>query len=144
MPSELSESCNYSPMTFKKSSCIYITNSHSIHFNLWLLHPVVTCPPLEDPVNGTVSPASNKTHPLVYQTVVDISCDEGYRLEGSESRTCLSDGTWSGELTNCTCEFIALYMSGDSALFCIITIISNWMLYRYICQLHFILFMQAE
>ena len=81
-------------------------------------------------MNGTVSPASNTTQPLVYQTVVDISCDEGYRLEGSKSRACLSDGTWSGELTNCTCEFIALYMSEDSALFCIIIIIiSNWISY---------------
>ena len=69
----------------------------------YLLISVVTCPSLADPENGRVIQTTTQSKP--YQTVVNISCDEGYRLEGSVSRMCLSDGTWSGVETHCVCEY---------------------------------------
>ena len=65
---------------------------------------VVTCPPLVDPENGKV--LNNSSLPRPYQMVSKISCNEGYRLEGSDSRTCLSNGTWSGAETYCVCEYM--------------------------------------
>ena len=60
--------------------------------------PVVTCPRLDDPVNGVASPPSRS----VYQSVTNFSCNSGYTLNGSSSRTCQSDGNWDGTNTNCT------------------------------------------
>ena len=57
---------------------------------------------LEDPANGTTN--SNSTQPQPYGTVLEVSCTNGFRIEGNTSRTCLSDGTWSGEETMCACK----------------------------------------
>ena len=70
---------------------------HNIYFI------VITCPSLADPENGRALQTATQRKP--YLTVVNISCDEGYRLEGSVSRMCLSDGTWSGVETHCVCEY---------------------------------------
>ncbi len=32
---------------------------------------------------------------------VEFECDDGYELEGSSTRRCLSNGKWSGEDTTC-------------------------------------------
>ena len=66
---------------------------------------MVTCPQLSNPPNGTVQTEP----PQPYGTIVNITCNDGYRREGSDSRMCLSDGTWSGEETNCTCKCIISY-----------------------------------
>ena len=34
--------------------------------------------------------------------VCTFTCDEGYKLSGSDSRRCEDDGTWSGTETSCT------------------------------------------
>lgn len=40
----------------------------------------------------------------VYQSVVNVTCDPGFHIMSSESRTCLSNGTWSGEEPVCSCK----------------------------------------
>ena len=81
---------------------------------------VVTCPQLSNPPNGTVQ--TDTLSPQPYGTIVNITCTDGYRREGSDSRMCLSDGTWSGEETNCTCEYvdISYYNSKPLEMSCII------------------------
>lgn len=37
-----------------------------------------------------------------YGNVLQYSCNEGFRLDGPESRTCTADGTWSGDEPLCT------------------------------------------
>jgi hypothetical protein len=57
------------------------------------------CPALTNPSNGSVSaPTRNRGETAVY------SCDTGYRLTGSKTRTCQADGTWN--LTDPTCTIV--------------------------------------
>jgi len=59
----------------------------------------LTCPALTNPSNGSVSaPTRNRGDAAVY------SCDTGYRLTGSKTRTCQADGTWN--LTDPTCTIV--------------------------------------
>ena len=54
------------------------------------------CGHLETPMNGSLS--GNKTF---YPNTVKFSCDEGFDLLGSQVRSCLSSGLWSGNQTSC-------------------------------------------
>ena len=57
---------------------------------------IALCPSLTDPANGMVmwtglNPGSTATY----------TCDEGFELNGVETRTCQSDGTWSDVPPTC-------------------------------------------
>ncbi|CAH1262671.1 CSMD3 [Branchiostoma lanceolatum] len=58
----------------------------------------VECPPLPLPPHGASSGGTS------YLSTVTFSCDPGYELRGSFSRTCLSDGTWTGIQPDCVLE----------------------------------------
>ena len=62
-----------------------------------LFTSVVQCPPLTAPDNGMISCTGNEVG-----DTCTISCDDGYELGGSETRTCQGDGSWSG--TDATCS----------------------------------------
>ena len=51
------------------------------------------------PINGQYNLSST-----TYSSVVTYTCDDGYTLQGSNSRTCLDSGLWSGSVPQCTCE----------------------------------------
>ncbi|CAI8047415.1 Deleted in malignant brain tumors 1 protein [Geodia barretti] len=55
------------------------------------------CPDLENPADGSVVYDG-----LVVGSQATYSCDDGYRLVGGSTRTCESDGTWSGESPLCS------------------------------------------
>ena len=57
---------------------------------------VVLCYQLEAPDNGKMECTGNH-----YQDVCSFSCDEGYELTGSDTRTCQSDANWSGSDAEC-------------------------------------------
>ncbi len=58
---------------------------------------VPTCPALTDPANGSVSaPTTTRASTAVY------SCNTGYKLSGSMTRTCQADGTWNAAEPTCT------------------------------------------
>ncbi|XP_054896694.1 sushi domain-containing protein 2-like isoform X2 [Poeciliopsis prolifica] len=61
------------------------------------LKPVISCGWLPPPPNGK----KQGTTYLQWATV-KFSCDDGYKLSGSEERTCQSDGKWSGEDASCS------------------------------------------
>ena len=70
--------------------CIYVSISTATT-------PVDNCPDLTAPTNGVVSfsattPGSSATY----------TCNTGYQLVGTSSRTCQSDGTWSDSDPTCT------------------------------------------
>ncbi|KAI8490265.1 hypothetical protein Bbelb_320030 [Branchiostoma belcheri] len=53
------------------------------------------CPLLSPPLHGSESGSNS------YGDVVHFTCEQGYRLVGNSSLTCLSDGTWSGRSATC-------------------------------------------
>ncbi|KAI8490247.1 hypothetical protein Bbelb_319850 [Branchiostoma belcheri] len=55
----------------------------------------VQCPLLSPPLHGSVSGSNS------HGDVVNFTCDQGYRLVGKSSLTCLFDGTWSGRSATC-------------------------------------------
>ena len=64
---------------------------------------VVNCGSLTAPNNGAKSGSGVK-----YLSVVTFSCNTGYNLGGSSSRTCQSNGNWSGGTTSCTSKNASL------------------------------------
>ncbi|XP_068694975.1 sushi, von Willebrand factor type A, EGF and pentraxin domain-containing protein 1-like isoform X1 [Montipora foliosa] len=56
----------------------------------------VNCGQLSPPRNGSL-----RGSVTVFPNVVDFACDRGFTLEGSPSRWCQANGTWSGETTIC-------------------------------------------
>ena len=68
------------------------------------VHPViihnysssVSCTPLVGPDNGTITCTGS-----VYEDTCSFTCDDGYELTGSDTRTCQSDGNWNGTEADC-------------------------------------------
>ena len=60
------------------------------------------CGALHAPWHGTISRGGTS-----FGSVRDFSCDTGYILRGSESRTCQSNGKWTGSFTRCTGKKLA-------------------------------------
>ena len=56
----------------------------------------VDCGDPGTPTNGQRSLSST-----TYNSVVTYTCDVGYTLQGSNSRTCQSNGQWSGNVPQC-------------------------------------------
>lgn len=48
-----------------------------------------------------------------YEGIVQFSCDVGYFLQGSETSTCLADGSWSDPLPSCTSTFTFFSAKND-------------------------------
>ena len=63
---------------------------------------VVRCVELEAPVNGMMSCSLINTPIFSYEDTCSFTCNTGYELTGSDTRTCQSNGNWSGN--NAVCE----------------------------------------
>ena len=59
------------------------------------------CPALPDPVNGAVTWPS-----LTVGSIATYTCDDGFELEGSMTRTCESSAMWSGDEPICIGMFV--------------------------------------
>ena len=72
--------------------------------NVLMYFLLVTCPSLTAPTNGMISCS------LVGDGVADpgesctFTCNTGYELMGSGTRTCGNDGSWSGSVATCISE----------------------------------------
>ena len=56
-----------------------------------LYFTTVNCGLLTDPTNGQVDTSSGTT----FGSTATYTCDTGYTLSGSQSRTCRADGNWT-------------------------------------------------
>ena len=87
-----------------QASGILNSNASFKDFIFCPLAVVVTCPSLENPVNGTVDVSGNQTG----DTAV-YSCDFGFIPDGEATRTCGEDGQWSGSEPTCICKLYVVY-----------------------------------
>ncbi|XP_064386164.1 uncharacterized protein LOC135334777 [Halichondria panicea] len=64
--------------------------------------PPITCPDLIVPANGMISYNMGSASPRPVSTVATYTCNSGYTLNGgSSTRTCGSNGVWSGSELTC-------------------------------------------
>ena len=63
---------------------------------------IVPCPALTDPNNGTITCSLGDDGVPSYEDTCSFTCNTGYELTGSDTRTCQSDGNWSGNETMCS------------------------------------------
>ena len=91
--------------TYTLASCIQQSAHWSValivNVVLSLLHVAINCGDPGTPTNGQRSLSST-----TYNSVVTYTCDVGYTLQGSNSRTCQSSGQWSGSVPQCQRKFI--------------------------------------
>ena len=59
------------------------------------------CASLNNPDNGVVNCNLGDDGVSSYQDTCSFTYNTGYELTGSESRTCQSDGSWSGSAIMC-------------------------------------------
>ena len=88
------------------------------------LHLAVTCPQLSSPSNGLIT----CTQPYTFGKVCTQQCNKGfYRTQGTDTRQCMNDGTWSGQDLRCgTCKLSIVRMFLDCIIIHIADYISFW------------------
>ena len=57
---------------------------------------VVNCTSLTDPDNGMINCSLGDNGIPSYEDTCSFTCNTGYELTGSDTKTCQSDGSWSG------------------------------------------------
>ena len=66
---------------------------HCVNFHTCF---IVSCPSLTDPNNGMINCSLGGDGVPSYEDTCNFTCNTGYKLTGSDTRTCQSDGNWSG------------------------------------------------
>ena len=63
----------------------------------------MSCPPLHDPniEKIMISCSLGEDNVISYQDTCSFTCNTGYELTDSDTRTCQSDGSWSGRDDMC-------------------------------------------
>ena len=64
-------------------------------------HNIVNCSQLTNPNNGMISCSLGDDGVHSYEDICSFTCNTGYELTGSDTRTCQSDGSWSGSDVMC-------------------------------------------
>ena len=62
---------------------------------------IVRCQNISKLDNGKVDCALGDDGVYSYQDTCSVTCDTGYTLTGSDTRTCISNGSWSGMNSIC-------------------------------------------
>ena len=62
---------------------------------------VVSCPSLSNPSNGVISCSLGDDGVPSYEDTCNFTCNTGYELTGSDTRTCQGDGSWNNSDTTC-------------------------------------------
>ena len=82
----------------KAESALFVCRVEVIAFSSLL----VPCSSLNDPNNGMISCSLGDDGVLSYEDTCSFTCNTGYELTGSNTRTCQSDGSWSGSDDVCS------------------------------------------
>ena len=61
----------------------------------------VRCSLLTNPNNGVINCSLGDDRVPSYEDTCSFTCNTGYELTGSNTRTCQSDGNWSGSDAEC-------------------------------------------
>ena len=77
-------------------------NDILIHIDNVLFILLVSCPSLTDPGNGMISCSLGDDAVPSYEDTCSFTCNTDYELTGSDTRTCQSDGSWSGSIAMCS------------------------------------------
>ena len=56
----------------------------------------VSCPSLTDPDNGVINCSLGDDRVPSFEDICSFTCNTGYELTGSDTRTCQGDASWSG------------------------------------------------
>jgi len=78
-------------------TCVHM---HHIR-NYVYLYFTVQCSELIEPSNGMMSCSLGGDEVPSYEDTCSFTCNSGYELTGSDTRTCQSDGSWSGSDVTC-------------------------------------------
>jgi len=62
---------------------------------------LVSCPSLTDPNNGLITCSLGGDGVPSYEDTCSFTCNTGYDLTGSDTRTCQINGSWSGPEIMC-------------------------------------------
>ena len=90
-------------------TCVGESMKNTKLYTPFYLYTVITCPPLNDLSNGTVT-YNVESDNLEFGTQAIYSCDNGFSLVGNTTRTCTGDGSsttssFDGEAPTCEGEY---------------------------------------
>ena len=68
---------------------------------MYVIFCLVTCPSLTEPNNGTITCSLGDDGVPSFEDTCSFTCNTGYELTGSDTRTCQSNMSWSGSETMC-------------------------------------------
>ena len=76
-----------------------------------LILTIVNCSMLNSPVNGMINCSLGDDGVPSYEDTCSFTCNTGYELTGSDTRTCESNGSWSNADLMCNrgIHFCMLY-----------------------------------
>ena len=88
------------PQEKKGSGCVRLEVARWIHFIIPFYITsnnclIVFCSSLTDPYNGIINCSLGDDGVHSYEDTCSFTCNTGYKLIGSVTRTCQSDGSWS-------------------------------------------------
>ena len=74
-----------------------------------LIQLAVSCPSLINPNNGAITCSLGDDGVPSFEDTCSVTCNTGYELTGSDTRTCQSNGSWSGSETKCNRGELGVY-----------------------------------
>ena len=77
---------------------------NSFLFSLLCVGAVVDCNALVVMNPGPGNLVLDQSDGTLFTNVTTYSCDDGYNVIGSATRTCMADGSWSGTEPVCECK----------------------------------------
>ena len=79
-----------------------LCNNILVHSDNVLYSLLASCLSLVNPSNGMISCSLGGDGVPSFEDTCSFTCDTGYELTGSDTRTCQSDGSWSGSTAMCS------------------------------------------